>query len=112
MPLLNIFHLLQFSGQGNGGNFYMCLVLSEGLALSLASSLSQHRLWLVVCYLQLDCLLVGSSIYTVSVGAYSQYITTYLTTHHLRCYCAQIAPESPGLGYARSAYHGIALLLP
>ena len=63
-------------------------IMSEGLALSLASSLSQHRLWLVVCYLQLDCLLVGSSIYTVSVGAYSQYITTYLTTHHLRCYCA------------------------
>ena len=64
-------------------------IVSEGLALSLASSLSRHRLWLVVCYLQLDCLLVGSSIYTVSVGAYSQYITTYLTTHHLRSYCAQ-----------------------
>ena len=65
-------------------------IVSEGLALSLASSLSRHRLWLVVCYLQLDCLLVGSSIYTVSVGAYSQYITTYLTTHHLRCYCAHL----------------------
>ena len=73
-------------------------MLSEGLALSLASSLSQHPLRLADCYVQLDCLLVGSSIYTVYVGVDSQYITTYYPTHHhhLRCYCAQMPSRCMG----------------